>query len=642
MVVNYPNYRNRLGWLMASVVVAWCVALFVANPVDAAQTTPYQINYQGRLTDAAGNPKPDGQYNMTFRLYSVATAGSAVWTETYDTTNRITLTGGQFSVQLGSLAALSPSVFTSQPLYLEIEFPTPATATCSAASCAVYTEGPMTPRQTLASSAYAMNADTIDGYDSSSFAVLGNNNTFTSGNLFKPATNSTSAFGVQKSDGTSLFNIDTSGGGVSVGGTFTPGTTVGVAGTSASPPPTTDGTGIFTKVNSGASGGNILQVNAGYDYTEAAPNNKCQVAIYTDAAGKPGTLIASSGPVTLQPGSNNSVGAPTSIPLSATLAANTTYWLVALTNGVAAGNQMANDDLNGVSYTVASMPYASGFPTTAPSGTSGTNTMYLTITYQGAAKSIATLTSSGQVGINTTTPAAVLETDGSALFSNVANSVNAFRVQNSSSLALLTTDTTNNMVQIGSSTADATAVLLVLDASSGTFDPTGYPGAMYYNSAMGRARCYEGGAWGFCTGISNVNLTSDVVNNSGTANTMTNVTGLSFTVVTGHIYHFSALINYTAAATTTGSRWSVSGPASIKSLSYTSKYTLTATTQTVNNATAYDIPAAANASSLTVGNIAKIEGTINPTSTGTLQIRFASGVASSAITAKAGSSLTWW
>lgn len=644
MVVNYINYRNRLGWLIASVVVAWCLALLIARPADAAQTTPYKINYQGRLTDTAGNPKPDGQYNMTFRLYSVATAGSAVWTETYDTTNRVTLTGGQFNVQLGSLTALSPSVFTSQPLYLEIEFPTPATATCSTAGCAAYTEGPMTPRQTLASSAYAMNADTIDGYDSSSFAVLGNNTTFTSGNLFKPTTNSTSAFGVQKSDGTSLFNVDTSGGGVAMGSAATAATTVGyVPSGSGSTPTPTDNNGTFILINSGSTGGPILTINAGYNTTEASPNNKCKVAIYTDNAGKPGTLVASSGAVALQPGPGGSATAVTSVPLSATLAANTNYWLVALTNGIANGNIMADDSANGQASLMGSMPYNNGFPTTAPTPLStSTDTMDLTITYAGPMKSVASLTSTGGVGIGTTAPTATLETDGSALFSNVANSVNAFRVQNSSSLALLTVDTTNNMVQIGSSTADATAVLLVLDVSSGAFDPAGYPGAMYFNSVMGRSRCYEGGVWVFCTGIRNVNLTSDVINSSGTANTMANVTGLSFPVVTGHIYHFSALINYTAAATTTGSRWSVSGPATFKSLTYTSTYTLTATTRTVNNATAYDIPATSNASSLTVGNIAKIDGTINPTANGTLQIRFASGVASSAITAKAGSSLTWW
>ena len=131
-------------------------------------------------------------------------------------------------------------------------------------------------------------------------------------------------------------------------------------------------------------------------------------------------------------------------------------------------------------------------------------------------------------------------------------------------------------------------------------------------------------------------LGSDVTNNNATANTMADVTGLSFAVVTGNTYWFRFVIPYTSAATTTGSRWSVNGPGSPTLLHYTSRYTLTATTETFNYATAYDIPAASNASSLTAGNVAVIEGFIKPSSSGTVVARFASEVSASAIVAKAG------
>lgn len=135
-------------------------------------------------------------------------------------------------------------------------------------------------------------------------------------------------------------------------------------------------------------------------------------------------------------------------------------------------------------------------------------------------------------------------------------------------------------------------------------------------------------------------LGSDQVNNNGTANTIQNVTGLSFDVVAGETYYFEFTINYTAAATATGSRWSISGP-TFSRLDYTSEYTLTATTKTVNNLGGYDLPAASNATSLASGNIATIWGFITPTANGTLVARFASEVLSSAITAKAGSILRW-
>jgi hypothetical protein len=141
--------------------------------------------------------------------------------------------------------------------------------------------------------------------------------------------------------------------------------------------------------------------------------------------------------------------------------------------------------------------------------------------------------------------------------------------------------------------------------------------------------------------INTVVLASDVTNNNASANTIANVTALSFDVTAGEKYWFRFVIPYTAAATTTGSRWSISGPGSPTLLHYTSTYTLTATSVTVNSATAYDIPAASNASSLTAGSIARIEGFIVPSSNGTVIARFASEVSSSAIVAKAGATLFW-
>jgi hypothetical protein len=143
------------------------------------------------------------------------------------------------------------------------------------------------------------------------------------------------------------------------------------------------------------------------------------------------------------------------------------------------------------------------------------------------------------------------------------------------------------------------------------------------------------------TPTQSVLLTADVTNNNASANTIANVTGLSFAVLSGVTYWFEALIPYTSAATTTGSRWSITGPASPTLLTYRSEYTLTATTFTNNVANAYDAPSASNASSLTAGNLATIWGVIRPSANGTVTMRFASEVASSAIVAKAGAVLLW-
>jgi len=137
----------------------------------------------------------------------------------------------------------------------------------------------------------------------------------------------------------------------------------------------------------------------------------------------------------------------------------------------------------------------------------------------------------------------------------------------------------------------------------------------------------SGGGSGYTTVV----LPSDVTNST---TTIADVTGLSFPVTSGITYKFKFYIIYTAAAATTGSRWSINGPATTL-LNYTSRYTLTATTQTQNFQAAYNVPAAANLTSLTAGNCAIIEGVITPSANGTVIARFASEIAASAIVAKA-------
>jgi hypothetical protein len=133
-------------------------------------------------------------------------------------------------------------------------------------------------------------------------------------------------------------------------------------------------------------------------------------------------------------------------------------------------------------------------------------------------------------------------------------------------------------------------------------------------------------------------LGSDVTNNNASANTIADVTGLSFSVTSGEMYYFDFNIIYTAAATATGSRWSINGPATTY-LQYRSEYSLTTTTTTRNAVlTAYDLPAASNATSAATGqNWASIYGVIKPSADGTVIARFASEVSSSAIVAKADS-----
>ena len=141
-------------------------------------------------------------------------------------------------------------------------------------------------------------------------------------------------------------------------------------------------------------------------------------------------------------------------------------------------------------------------------------------------------------------------------------------------------------------------------------------------------------------------LTADVVNNSATANTLANVTGLSFPVVAGKRYNFIFTILYDAAATTTGARFTLNGPTftrlgfdvSVPTVAAASAAAAQALQTSVHNV--YDTgPAVGAFSPFTTGNKATISGVIVPSAAGNVIARFASEIASSAITAKAGSNV---
>jgi hypothetical protein len=48
--------------------------LMLILPFYLFSQIPRTLSYQGLLTDSLGNPKPDGVYTFTFRLYYVASS----------------------------------------------------------------------------------------------------------------------------------------------------------------------------------------------------------------------------------------------------------------------------------------------------------------------------------------------------------------------------------------------------------------------------------------------------------------------------------------------------------------------------------------------------------------------------------------
>lgn len=87
--------------------------LFHLNNLTA-QTSP-RISLQGTLKDSEGVSIPNGTQTVTFKLFTSATGGTAVWEEEAD----VSVKGGVFSHMLGSVTPLDPGNF-NQPLFVGI------------------------------------------------------------------------------------------------------------------------------------------------------------------------------------------------------------------------------------------------------------------------------------------------------------------------------------------------------------------------------------------------------------------------------------------------------------------------------------------------------------------------------------------
>ena len=84
------------------------------GPAGIEDIVIHDIPIQGRLTDAAGNPVPDGDYTITFRLYNVQEGGQLLC----DDTGQLTITNGLFTVLMGPCTA---DAINGQELWLGVQ-----------------------------------------------------------------------------------------------------------------------------------------------------------------------------------------------------------------------------------------------------------------------------------------------------------------------------------------------------------------------------------------------------------------------------------------------------------------------------------------------------------------------------------------
>ena len=147
--------------------VVFVFGLSVSPPARAV-SPPNVISYQGRVLNANGVPVSDASVSMKFEIYSAASGGTCLWsnsstdcdsnTPASTTARTVTLTDGLFTARLGDTsdtwAAIADSLFADNATpYLQ-----------------VYIAGEsLTPRKAIDAVPYALNAETLDGLSSADF-----------------------------------------------------------------------------------------------------------------------------------------------------------------------------------------------------------------------------------------------------------------------------------------------------------------------------------------------------------------------------------------------------------------------------------------------------------------------------------------
>lgn len=93
--------------------VSTLILAFVALPIWCAAGVPAMMTYQGRLTDAGGQPVADGAHGFRFYLYDQETGGSLLWQEPSAASApiQVQVSGGVFTVLLGSTVPLVQTAF---------------------------------------------------------------------------------------------------------------------------------------------------------------------------------------------------------------------------------------------------------------------------------------------------------------------------------------------------------------------------------------------------------------------------------------------------------------------------------------------------------------------------------------------------
>lgn len=237
------------------------------------------------------------------------------------------------------------------------------------------------------------------------------------------------------------------------------------------------------------------------------------------------------------------------------------------------------------------------------------------------------------------------DTATSTLFQNSSNSASAFTIARAGSGgSMFVVDTANSRVYVGNPTADASAVLLVVDNVNSATDPVGTNGAIYYNTSMGTFRCYQDDAWADCVSKEKIVVSTDDQTATSNTTSMQNVSGMTVPLDTNSTYMYEVMFVVNVSSTSADMRYTLTSPSG-STLSGVGTATTGSTGQSACTLLSSSGTTCSVATSTAARTVVTIRGTVETSSAaGSLQLRFAQNTATASVsspTALAGSTIRY-
>ncbi|MDB5170965.1 MAG: exported protein of unknown function, partial [Candidatus Saccharibacteria bacterium] len=162
--VDLSKFRRAIAATAIAAALVITLGLSLINPLPAVAAGSENLNFQARLEGLNGAIANDGDYNVEFKLYSVATGGTALWTETRTGADKVRVVNGYLTVNLGDVNSFPSTIAWDQDMYVTMNIGGTGSPTW---------DGEMNPRLKLTAVPYAFQAKSATQLQVSNGANVG-------------------------------------------------------------------------------------------------------------------------------------------------------------------------------------------------------------------------------------------------------------------------------------------------------------------------------------------------------------------------------------------------------------------------------------------------------------------------------------